>query len=108
MRLVTVIIIVVALGISSVAGFLLLRFVQQQEPKVIVEREVIPALLASNASSLVYGFPLRWASVPMRRWTIPLSSNQRKLHPRTSGASLEVCALSCDASDGFFGSKIFI
>ena len=43
MRLVTVIIIVVALGISSVAGFLLLRFVQQQAPKVIVEHEVIPA-----------------------------------------------------------------
>jgi pilus assembly protein CpaB len=43
MRLVTVIIIVIALSISGVTAFLLLRFIQQQTPEKIVEHEVIAA-----------------------------------------------------------------
>lgn len=43
MRLVTVLIIVIALGISGVTAFLLLRFLQQQGPEKVVEHEIIPA-----------------------------------------------------------------
>jgi len=43
MRLITVILIVIALGVSSVAGFLLLRFTKTSGPVKVVEHEVIPA-----------------------------------------------------------------
>ena len=43
MRLVTVIIIVIALGISGVTAFLLLSFIQKQTPEMIVEHEIIAA-----------------------------------------------------------------
>lgn len=43
MRLVTVIIIVVALGISGVTAFLILRFLQSQSSQPVVENEIVPA-----------------------------------------------------------------
>lgn len=43
MRLITIILIIAALGISGVAGFLLLRYTKTQGPVKVVEHEVIPA-----------------------------------------------------------------
>ena len=43
MRLVTVIIVVVALVISGVTAFLILRFLQSQSAQPVAEHELVPA-----------------------------------------------------------------
>lgn len=43
MRLVTIIVIVIALGLSGLSAFLLLSFVKEQGPEKIVEHELVPA-----------------------------------------------------------------
>jgi pilus assembly protein CpaB len=58
MRLVTIIIIVVALGVSGVTAMLLMRYMQSQTPKAKVEHEIVPA-----EKVLVAKFPLSAGSI---------------------------------------------